>query len=51
MNNGFYGKTCEDVRKYNDVRIITSYEEMKKTHKVVIFEKMANTYIVKTLQV
>ena len=30
INNSFFGKTCEDVRKYTNVKIITDGEEIEK---------------------
>ena len=33
MNNSYFGKTCEDGRKYTEVKICTSKEEIEKLSK------------------
>ena len=33
MNNSYFGKTCKDVRKYKEVQICTSKEEIEKLSK------------------
>ena len=33
MNNSFYGKTCENIRKRRDIRLVTDFKEAEKLHR------------------
>ena len=55
MNNSFFGKTCEDVRKYNDVQIVncevdiemlSNKENFKRCH--IYDENLASVLMEKT---
>ena len=40
MNNSFFGKTCVDVHKYTNVKIITDEEEIEKNNKETGIQKI-----------